>query len=214
MATDNAVGVQGGNFKIFENFVNRSGAKLFLNTTVSLRAPSFSTHLRCFQVRSILPKSESSHNWTVRSSRGSVDYQAVVLAAPFHSSGITLPPSLSSQILKQPYIHLHVTLLTTTSSTPNSTYFSLPSTSRAPRMILTTYEGVRKGGREPEFNSLSYHGLVREGEWAVKIFSQQRISDEWLQNVFNGQVGWVYRKEVYFYPSSVFSFMKVFFFDI
>ena len=78
-------------------------------------------------------------------------------------------------------------------------------------MILTTYEGVRKGGREPEFNSLSYHGLVREGEWAVKIFSQQRISDEWLQNVFNGQVGWVYRKEVYFYPSPVFSFMKEFF---
>jgi len=68
-------------------------------------------------------------------------------------------------------------------------------------VILTTYEGVRKGGKEPEFNSISYHGLLREGEWIVKIFSQQRISDEWLQNVFNGQVGWVYRKEVYLFVS-------------
>jgi prenylcysteine oxidase / farnesylcysteine lyase len=63
-------------------------------------------------------------------------------------------------------------------------------------MMLTTYEGVRNGGVEPEFNSLSYHGLVREGEWAVKIFSKQRISDEWLSNMFFGKVGWVYRKEV------------------
>lgn len=75
--------------------------------------------------------------------------------------------------------------------------------------MLTTYEGVRKGGKEPEFNSLSYLGLVREDEWTVKIFSQQRISDEWLQNVFNGQVGWVYRKEVYFYQSFIF-FMNFF----
>ncbi|KAF8349812.1 Prenylcysteine lyase-domain-containing protein [Amanita rubescens] len=182
MATAGATSVEGGNYKIFENFVNKSGAKLFLNTSVT----------------SI--KSKSSHSWTVHSSRGSTEYQAVVLAAPFHSSRITLPPSLSSQIPQQPYIHLHVTLLTTTSPTPNPAYFSLSSTSDAPRVILTTYEGVRKGGKEPEFNSMSYHGLLREGEWIVKIFSQQRISDEWLQNVFNGQVGWVHRKEWDSYP--------------
>jgi prenylcysteine oxidase/farnesylcysteine lyase len=63
-------------------------------------------------------------------------------------------------------------------------------------MMLTTYDGVRQGGKEPEFNSISYHGLVGEGEWAVKIFSKERISDEWLENMFQGQVGWVYRKEV------------------
>jgi prenylcysteine oxidase/farnesylcysteine lyase len=63
-------------------------------------------------------------------------------------------------------------------------------------MMLTTYEGARNGGEEPEFNSLSYHGLVRDGEWGVKIFSQKRISDEWLDMMFFGKVGWVYRKEV------------------
>jgi prenylcysteine oxidase/farnesylcysteine lyase len=63
-------------------------------------------------------------------------------------------------------------------------------------MILTTAEGSRNGGNEPDFNSLSYHGLIREGEWAVKIFSKQRMSDEWLNKVFSGKVGWVHRKEV------------------
>jgi prenylcysteine oxidase/farnesylcysteine lyase len=63
-------------------------------------------------------------------------------------------------------------------------------------MMLTTYEGVRKDGKAPEFNSLSYLGLVREDEWAVKIFSRKYISDEWFSEVFNGQVGWVFRKEV------------------
>ena len=63
-------------------------------------------------------------------------------------------------------------------------------------MMLTTYEGTRNGGKEPEFNSISYHGTVREGEWAVKIFSEERVSDEWLEDMFMGQVGWVYRKEV------------------
>ncbi|KAK2461697.1 hypothetical protein APHAL10511_006160 [Amanita phalloides] len=184
MATGGATSVQGGNYKIFENFVNKSRAKLFLNTTVT----------------NIKPKSDSPRLWTVYSSRGSIDYQAVVLAAPFHSCGITLPKSLSSQIPEQPYVRLHVTLLTTTSPTPNPAYFSLSPTSKMPRMILTTYDAVRKGGKEPEFFSLSYHGLVREDEWAVKIFSKQPISDNWLEKVFHEKVGWVHRKEWESYP--------------
>jgi len=73
-------------------------------------------------------------------------------------------------------------------------------------MILTTYEGVRQGGKEPEFNSLSYHGYITKDkddapdQWSVKIFSKERISDEWLDTIFNGQVGWVYRKEWDAYP--------------
>lgn len=66
-------------------------------------------------------------------------------------------------------------------------------------MILTTYEAARTGGVEPEFNSISYHGQIdrpnQSPEYRVKIFSKERISDEWLAKVF-GNVGWVYRKEV------------------
>lgn len=37
--------------------------------------------------------------------------------------------------------------------------------------------------------------LNDQEEWSVKIFSKQRISDEWLSTVFD-HVGWVHRKEV------------------
>lgn len=141
-------------------------------------------------------------SWTVQTDRGLEDYTAVIIAAPFHSTGISLPAAISSQIPEQPYVHLHVTLLATTSPQPNPEYFALSTSSKVPSMILTTYEGVRNGGKEPEFNSLSYHGYITQGtnnvpdQWAAKIFSKERISDEWLDKIFMGQVGWVYRKEV------------------
>jgi len=73
-------------------------------------------------------------------------------------------------------------------------------------MVLTSYEGVRQGGKEPEFNSLSYHGhatTATDGvpeQWSVKIFSKERVSDEWLDKIFMGKVGWVHRKEWDAYP--------------
>lgn len=93
-------------------------------------------------------------------------------------------------------------MLTTTSEYPNPAYFGLPPGSKAPRMMLTTAHG--DSGKTPEFNSLSYHGLVREGEWAIKIFSDHEITDEWLANMFDGQVKWVFRKEV---QSTFYSFL-------
>jgi prenylcysteine oxidase/farnesylcysteine lyase len=180
MAATGASGIAGGNFQLFEQFIKRSNATLHLNTRVT----------------SIKPKSASSDLWTVKSSRGSTDYKAVILAAPFHSTGINVPASISEQIQPQPYVNLHVTLLATTASAPSSSYFGLPGSAEAPRVMLTSHQGQSK----PEFNSLSYHGLVREGEWAVKIFSEQEISDEWLAKMFDGKVGWVHRKLWEAYP--------------
>ena len=142
------------------------------------------------------PATSSSNPWIVKSSRGATNYKAVILAAPFHSTGIDLPSSLAELIPEQPYVHLHVTLLSTTSATPNPKYFGLPPSSAVPRMIVTTNEAKRAGGVGPEFNSISYHGLVREGEWAVKIFSDHELSDAWLHEMFPDKIGWIYRKEV------------------
>ena len=181
MAANGASGIKGGNFLIFEQFLNRSGANVYLNTPVS-----------SFAAKS----GEQSQLWSVKSARGTVDYKSVILAAPFHSTGIKFPSSLVEQIPAQPYVHLHVTLLTTTSPSPNPEYFGLPASTQVPRMILTTNETARAGGAKLDFNSLTYHGLVREGEWAVKIFSDHEITDGWLDNMFQGKVGWVLRKQV------------------
>jgi len=66
--------------------------------------------------------------------------------------------------------------------------------------VLTTHDGFVNGGRDPEFNSLTYHGKVaghdgRPEEHLVKIFSSRTLDDTWLRQMF-GKVGWVLRKEV------------------
>lgn len=107
-------------------------------------------------------------------------------------------------------MHLHVTLLATTAEHPSAEYFGLKQGEKAPRTVLTTATRVREGGKEPEFNSLSYHGSVAPGrkEQVVKIFSKETLNDEWLRTMFDGQVDWVLRKEVcikistYFIPMS------------
>jgi len=145
--------------------------------------------------------------WTVVTKDERRDYGAVVIAAPYHTSHISMPADLSSLIPPQPHIHLHVTLLTTTAPMPNPMYFGHKSGSKVPTFILTTFDGARRGGRAPEFNSLSYMGQTKfaknethdkqeTGEWIVKIFSMEHISDEWLSTMFQNQVGWVLRKEV------------------
>ena len=138
-------------------------------------------------------------------------YDHIILAAPFQSSHITLLGSPAKFEPPVDYIHLHVTLLATTAARPNPIYFGLLAGASLPSMILTTHEAVRRNptAPEPEFNSLTYHGLTRskdhpEGpEWVVKIFSKATVTDEWLEKVFGeGNVGWVYRKEVRLIPSA------------
>ncbi|KAJ7456623.1 Prenylcysteine lyase-domain-containing protein [Mycena latifolia] len=182
LAPSGASAVEGGNFQVFEQFLKHSRANIYLNTSVKSISPT------------------ASGQWLLDSDGGSETYKAVILAAPWHSTNIQLPTEIASQIPPQPYIHLHVTLLTTTLSSIPAQSFSLPSSTKIPSMLLTTFEGARNGGKEPEFNSLSYHGEISEGEWVVKIFSKKRISEKWLSNMFDGKIGWVLRKEWDAYP--------------
>ncbi|KAJ7693682.1 Prenylcysteine lyase-domain-containing protein [Mycena rosella] len=181
LAPTGASSVEGGNFQIFENFLKHSTANVYLNTSV----------------RSII---SSSGQYVLDSDRGSETYQAVILAAPWHSTNIQLPTEISSKIPLQPYVHLHVTLFTTTLSSVPAQSFSLPASTKIPPMLLTTFEGARNGGKEPDFNSMSYHGPISDSEWVVKIFSLKRISEKWLSKMFDGKIGWVHRKEWDAYP--------------
>ncbi|EMD32466.1 hypothetical protein CERSUDRAFT_118802 [Gelatoporia subvermispora B] len=198
LAATGASSVKGGNFQIFEQFLERSGARVHLNTSVT----ALTQH-----------SGDGESGWLVTTSKAAQPqaYRAVVLAAPFHTSSIALAAQVAlPSIPEQPYVHLHVTLLSTSSPAPDAAYFGLLS-GTAPTEVLTTWDGVREGGLKPEFNSLTYHGLVRdkdeqvvEGplgkEWIVKIFSPEKIEDAWLERIFEGKVGWVHRKEWDAYP--------------
>ncbi|KAH7875610.1 Prenylcysteine lyase-domain-containing protein [Lentinula edodes] len=184
IAANGASQIEGGNWQIFERFLNHSRANVFTDTKVTR----------------ITQKESKSRPWVVHSAKGPTGYKAVILAAPFHQTDIELPSTLASQIPEQPYVHLHVTLLTTTSPNLNREYLALSPNEKVPSMLLTTYDGVRQGRKAPEFNSISYHGKISEDEWVVKIFSESPVEDKWLQSLFNDQVGWVHRAEFDAYP--------------
>ncbi|KAH8079076.1 FAD/NAD(P)-binding domain-containing protein [Cristinia sonorae] len=194
LAATGASSVEGGNFQIFEQFVKHSKANVYFNTTVTS------------------VKRDTSNLWTVESTSsqtGTMRYRAVILAAPYHSTSISFPSSLATVPPPQPYVNLHVTLLATTTASANPEYFGLSAEkAKTPRVILTTAEGRRNGGRKPEFNSLTFHGKVRRVDGAegveenlVKVFSEERIGDEWLEKMFGeGKVTWVYRRLFEAYP--------------
>ena len=186
MAPDGAKSIKGGNYQVFANMLKHSNANVHLNT----------------KVKSLQRGDDGK--WTLIAIKDTASgpvtmiekYDAVILAAPYDTLDIEMPTSVAP-ITPTPYIHLHVTHLTTTSKQPNGKYFNMKDDDEVPNLVLTTAQGIRAGGTPPEFNSLTYHGKVADDrdEWNVKIFSMQSLSDEWLQDVF-GHVGWVLRKEV------------------
>lgn len=187
MAAEGAVSTVGGNFQIFAGFLDHSNAKVHLNTTVTA-----------------LQKDETGWRLDVEDTKvpsnfgTTKPFDAVIVAAPHQYTNISFPSS-SAKVPLVPYVHLHVTLFTTTSPSANPAYFNLPEGSSVPAMILTSADGRRHGGREPDFNSMNYLQSVGSGkeEWVVKIFSKQRIEDAWLEGAFGkGKVGWILRHEV------------------
>ena len=215
--------MKGGNWQVFEKFIANSGAQVFLNTTASIFpyvsvSSQYTTNIFTFplQVKSVTKLSQNvPFIIQTTTSNNAKLYRAVILAAPYHQSGVKLigEPSSVASVPPQPYVRLHVTLLSTSAPTPHATYFNLQPSAKAPSTLLTTHDGVRQRGRaEPEFNSLTYHGhvLTKEGEkrrtatdeeeWVVKIFSKERLTDEWLGAMFEGKAGWVLRKEWDAYP--------------
>jgi hypothetical protein len=133
----------------------------------------------------------------VKSTNGSIDYRNAVLAAPIHTSRISLPESLAIQVPERPHETIFTTVLVTNASRPDPTYFGLNPAATAPRTILTT---VGKGGEEPEFLSLKYYSVIQRGdqeEYVVKILSQEKLSEESLEQLFGPEsVKWIYTHEV------------------
>ena len=187
MAATGAVTAIGGNFQIFAGFLNRSNAKVHLRTTVTA-----------------IQKDDDGWRLDIEDTQKpgnfgtTKPFDAVIVAAPHKSTNISFPSS-SAKVPPVPYVHLHVTLFTTTSPSANPAYFNLPEGSTIPSMIITSAEATRQGGPEPDFNSMNYLQQVSADrqEWVVKIFSKKRIGDDWLETVFGkGKIGWVLRHEV------------------
>ncbi|KAG8723132.1 hypothetical protein FRC09_004587 [Ceratobasidium sp. 395] len=182
LAADSAHAVKGGNFQIFQQFLDRSGARKFLGTTVTRITKLGSQYI-------------------VQTNKNTATYDAVILAAPAALSGIQFVG-----IAKQPavpqvnYVHLHSTLIATTTPVVLPQYFNTTSSPTLPGTIITT--GV--SGYQPEFFAFRYEATIQRNgktEYIVRVYSKAAISDATITKWFGaGKAGWVNRKEWDAYP--------------
>ncbi|KAG8960131.1 hypothetical protein FRC03_007029 [Tulasnella sp. 419] len=188
--------VTGGNRKIFQEYVARSGAKVHLDTSV---------------VALVKTKINGKTKWrlTTKSNGSPKDidcglYDYVILAAPKGLSGIQFINS-NANFPPVHYVKIHVTFVSTTSPFPKRSFFKQGSSGDIGfGTVLTTTDGFRKGGSLPDFNSIGQYGTVQRNgrtEYIYKTFSLERRSDAWLEKLYGkGTLGWIYRKEWDAYP--------------
>ena len=166
MATDNAISVKGGNWRIFSGMLAASNAKVHLNTAVTK-----------------LHKSSSEGPWIVYSSQDAShsgheenegtpivqaeEFDEVVLASPFQFSGIEIHPGLEKTPDTIPYVQLHVTLFTSPLRL-SPDYFNLPADQEVPDMVLTTLNATEQQN-EKITQGKGVHGVGSSGFFSVSL---------------------------------------------
>ncbi|OQE15192.1 hypothetical protein PENFLA_c033G10694 [Penicillium flavigenum] len=148
MATDGAVSIKGGNWRIFDGALRASGANIKANTTATdiLRDDDGTVRV-------------SSKLNTAVSSEHEV-FDEVVIAGPLQYSGISISPPLESTPDEIPYVNLHVTLFASPHRI-SPKYFGLKdSNARAPETILTTLPEGLDLGSNPD-------GVGPSGFWSI-----------------------------------------------
>ena len=183
LGANGATSVQGGNWQIFSEMAQRSGALLTLNTSVvGIQKTASGPQYTVQTTSSSTPGSPATYP---------VNFDNIVIANPFQFSGISASSGvLQSAIEQVPYVSLHVTHFTSASRLSPG-FFDLPSTASVPGMVLTTLaqsdtatsgaDGVGKAG----FFSLSIVGKAtnpqtQKKEYVYKIFSPQAITPQFL----------------------------------
>ena len=207
MATDGAMSVEGGNWRIFEGMVEASGAVRALGTKVGQVSRKEEGGFE------IMAGPAGSHGpgevWTA-------EFDEVVLAAPYQFAGIEWRDVLDHTPDAIPYVDLHVTLFTSRHRLDPAA-FGLKTDEQVPRMLLTTTPLAVGCNRQPDFLSISLLKEVhnrdsRRTEYAYKIFSMQPIDDSFFRRVLglaeegHGEaidtedISWIYRKLWQSYP--------------
>ena len=190
LAADGAIAVQGGNWQIFHEMVQKSGAQVILDTAV-------------VGIDKVSGGSSGRAQYTVQTTSGSTPgnptthpttFDDIIMANPYQFSGISVGDGvLDTPIEEITYVQLHVTIFT--SPSPFSPlFFDLPESEKVPGMVLTTLghgdtptsgaDGAGKAG----FFSMSILGKAtnpqtQQKEFVYKIFSPEVITPEFLRYV-------------------------------
>ncbi|KAM3422079.1 hypothetical protein BST61_g2455 [Cercospora zeina] len=227
MATEGAMQVQGGNWRIFEAMVEASEAHVRLGERVSgVKKLDDGTYR--VSSRAVVDEDAGEEQHRLREEQDAgVAFDHVVVASPWQYANINISPSSSDFRTPEeiPYVQLHVTLFTSPHLL-DPDYFNLPKDQAVPQAILTTLpdgEPARTGPEgvgKPGFFSISLlrpltNPRTGSEEYLYKVFSPARISDEDLTEILNvdesnssealrgskkESVTWIYRKMWNSYP--------------
>ncbi|KAI8979473.1 Prenylcysteine lyase-domain-containing protein [Mycotypha africana] len=178
--------VEGGNYRIFEEFAHRSQASLRLQTKVT--AISNFTEID-FEGNSV-------SRYLVETADGSSEvFDEVVLATPILFSGIQF--SFPTQSEQRHYHPVHVTLV---AGHPNPSYFGR-TMDKMPTFVITT--GVplvnHFENASAPFYTISVHRFLDNGESVIKIFSPKLLEEEFLDELFFNR-SWTYHKGWHAFP--------------
>ncbi|OWB54543.1 catalytic activity protein [[Candida] boidinii] len=176
VSATSAGSVSGGNWQIFENFIEASNANLSLNTAVSKISK--------------LDNNQFLISYNDVDSQGEDDletFDIVILAAPMEQTNITYDFEFNknTEIADTEYVSLHVTIFSTTKKISNGdSYFSAEN---VPQSVLTT-ESDGKSSTDPIFNSLNQIGYIKETkEYIYKIFSMQELDISTVTSFFKNK---------------------------
>ncbi|WFC99135.1 hypothetical protein MYAM1_001875 [Malassezia yamatoensis] len=196
----NQVAIQGGNALLLENMLVKSNATRHFGANGDVTG--------IMKMESI-QNSSSTVRWKIATRDGHEGtYDMVMLATPWHASGITLL-NTERTVPKVDFQRMTTTLVVTDAAEPDSTYFGFEgSHKRVPLTILTTSkEGTTN---QPEFITLSYlrdishyqlQGTRYKRLHVVRLHSQDPIPDETLDRLFGaGHVFWKKEKSWHAYP--------------
>ncbi|KAJ5920803.1 hypothetical protein N7466_009129 [Penicillium verhagenii] len=193
MATDGAVSVRGGNWRIFDGVLKAANTEVRLNTTVTEIIRSKEGTVRIItQSTSDLDSEMSDES----------EFDEVIIAGPLQYSGISISPPLEHVPDDIPYAKLYVTLLASPHRI-SSRFFGLDNKSSGPpETILTTLPEGSKLGANPKgvgptgFWSVSTLQQIprittsngqeqREDHYVYKIFSPERPTADFIADLFD-----------------------------
>lgn len=217
MATDGAMSVRGGNWRIFAGMLAASATDVRLGTAVrAVSKAGGEGRERGWAVR-----------WQEEAGSGGDEevFDHVVLAGPYQFSGIEFPDGALEHVPDAvPYVRLHVTLFTSRHQlAPRA--FGLNEGEEVPSAVLTT---LSDDGTGPNFLSISRlrdvavrapSGDIR-AEHVYKVFTLQAVEHEFLARILGiadreddlevartgkfefdkDDISWIHRKEWDSYP--------------
>ncbi|KAK3313192.1 VID27 cytoplasmic protein-domain-containing protein [Apodospora peruviana] len=196
MAPQGAMAVEGGNWQIFHEMVQHSGAHVALNTSVvSIGLDDTDDTLG----RPRYTLKTSSPSVSDKEEVYSTLFDDVVIATPYQFSKIAAEDGVVRQVIDEiPYVELHVTLL----ASPfryDPKFFGMAAGKSVPGSVLTTLakddtptSGVQGVGKAGFFSISTLRKSVnpntKREEYLYKIFSPEKVTPELLSRLFGVQV--------------------------